>query len=76
MGQSTVAEPAIAALLPQPPAGADAGAVVTTADGTTLVNGNIKVVLAAATGLVNVTRVSDGAGDPRAVCGWYLVSKK
>ena len=51
VGQSKVAEPAIAALLPHPPAAAQ-GAVVTTSDGTMLVNGNIKEVLAAAAGLV------------------------
>ena len=60
-GQSGVAEPYVPALLPEPPAAALGAVVACTPDGTTLVNGNIKVVLAAATGLVNVTRVSDGA---------------
>jgi alpha-D-xyloside xylohydrolase len=56
---AAIVDPPLQALLSVPPARRTVTEVV--ADGTGVVNGNLQVVVDPATGLVNATRVSDGA---------------
>ena len=60
-GNAAKQEPIVGAMLPDVPAPRGHGAGLVSADGLDVTNGNLKVIVDAATGLLTATRVSDGA---------------